>query len=63
MINENEINLLKAQNEQLKKQNQSLQQEVKQWKKEYELLDACIELMQMGKEDVNCILQNLKKKS
>lgn len=30
MINENEINLLKAQNEQLKQQNISLQQEVKQ---------------------------------
>lgn len=53
MINENEINLLKAQNEQLKKQNQSLQQEVKQWKKEYELFDACIELMQMKKEIKN----------
>lgn len=53
MINENEINLLKAQNEQLKKQNQSLQQEVKQWKKEYKLLDACLELMQMKKEIKN----------
>lgn len=53
MINENEINLLKAQNEQLKKQNISLQQEVKQWKKEYELLDACLELMQMKKEIKN----------
>jgi hypothetical protein len=44
-------------------QNQSLQQELKQWKKEYDLLDACIELMQMGKDERDCILQNPKKKS
>lgn len=37
---------LQAQNEALKKQCSSLQQEVKQWKKEYEILDACIELEQ-----------------
>ncbi|MBQ1769100.1 MAG: hypothetical protein IIZ99_00150 [Turicibacter sp.] len=37
---------LQAQNEALKKQCNSLQQEVKQWKYEYEILDACIELEQ-----------------
>ena len=45
-MNTEEIKLLQAQNEALKKQCNSLQQEVKQWKYEYEMLDACIELEQ-----------------
>ena len=45
-MNAEEIKLLQAQNEALKKQCNSLQQEVKQWKHEYEMLDACIELEQ-----------------
>lgn len=61
MLSVNEINLLKAQNEQLKKQNQSLQQEVRQLKKEDDLLDACIELMQMGKDERYCITKSEKK--
>lgn len=47
-----ELKLLQAQNEELKKQNTSLQQEVKQWKHEYEMLDAVIELLQMSRENV-----------
>lgn len=43
-MNTEEIKLLQAQNEALKKQCNSLQQEVKQWKHEYEMFDACIEL-------------------
>lgn len=42
-MNTEEIKLLQAQNEALKQQNISLQKEVKQWKHEYEMLDACIE--------------------
>jgi peptidoglycan hydrolase CwlO-like protein len=45
-MNAEEIKLLQAQNEALKKQCNNLQQEVKQWKHEYEILDACIELEQ-----------------
>jgi cell division protein FtsB len=45
-MNTEEIKLLQAQNEALKKQCNNLQQEVKQWKHEYEMLDACIELEQ-----------------
>ena len=45
-MNAEEMKLLQAQNEALKKQCNSLQQEVKQWKYEYEILDACIELEQ-----------------
>ena len=41
-----ELKLLQAQNEELKKQNTNLQQEVKQWKYEYEMLDTCLELEQ-----------------
>ena len=44
MLSIQEIKLLQAQNEALKKQCNSLQQEVKQWKHEYEMLDAEIEL-------------------
>lgn len=51
-MNTEEIKLLLAQNEALKKQCNSLQQEVKQWKHEYEMLDAAIELLQMSREDV-----------
>jgi hypothetical protein len=53
MLSIEEINLLKAQNEQLKQQNISLQKEVNQWKKEYEMLDACLELLKMKKEMQN----------
>ena len=56
-----ELKLLQAQNEELKKQNTSLQQEVKQWKHEYEMLDAVIELLQMPKEQVNKYLNKLSK--
>ena len=52
-MNAEEIKLLQAQNEALKKQCNSLQQEVKQWKHEYEMLDAAIELLQMSRENVN----------
>ena len=55
-MNTEEIKLLQAQNEALKKQCNSLQQEVKQWKHEYEMLDAAIELqlrsLQMSSEIV-----------
>ena len=51
-MNAEEIKLLQAQNEALKKQCNSLQQEVKQWKHEYEILDAAIELLQMSRENV-----------
>ena len=44
-MNAEEIKLLLAQNEALKKQCNSLQQEVKQWKYEYEMLDSAIELL------------------
>ena len=53
MLSIQEIKLLQAQNEALKKQCNSLQQEVKQWKHEYETLDAAIELLQMSRENVN----------
>ena len=52
-MNAEEIKLLQAQNEALKKQCNSLQQEVKQWKHEYEMLDSAIELLQMSRENVN----------
>ena len=52
MLSIQEIKLLQAQNEALKKQCNSLQQEVKQWKHEYEMLDAAIELLQMSRENV-----------
>ena len=42
----------KAENEALKKQCNSLQQEVKQWKHEYEMLYAAIELLQKSRENV-----------
>lgn len=66
-MNAEEIKLLQAQNEALKKQCNNLQQEVKQWKHEYEMLDACIELEQ-GKiaelkaenDRLNKILQEIK---
>ena len=51
-MNTEEIKLLQAQNEALKKQCNSLQQEVKHWKHEYEMLDAEIELLQMSRENV-----------
>ena len=46
-MNAEEIKLLQAQNEALKKQCNSLQQEVKQWKHEYEMLE-----LQMSRENV-----------
>ena len=52
-MNAEEIKLLQAQNEALKKQCNSLQQEVKQWKHEYEMLDSAIELLQTSRENVN----------
>ena len=52
MLSIQEIKLLQAQNKALKKQCNSLQQEVKQWKHEYEMLDAAIELLQMSRENV-----------
>ena len=52
MLSIQEIKLLQAQNEALKKQCNSLQQEVKQWKHEYEMLDSAIELLQMSRENV-----------
>ena len=52
MLSIQEIKLLLAQNEALKKQCNSLQQEVKQWKHEYEMLDSAIELLQMSRENV-----------
>lgn len=51
-MNAEEIKLLQAQNEALKKQCNSLQQEVKQWKHEYEMLDSAIELLQTSRENV-----------
>jgi len=61
-MNAEEIKLLQAQNEALKKQCNSLQQEVKQWKHEYEILDACIELEQGKMSELKAENERLKEK-
>ena len=61
MLSVNEINLLQKQNEALKKQNENLQREVKQWKHEYEILDACIELSNLSKEELKRLYENIER--